>query len=1299
MSTVRIQNRRGLAADWASVNPILAGGEPGLETDTNKFKFGNGIDHWNDLPYANITPADFSVDLADFGVSSFNTRHGAVTLTDTDVNTALGYTAADAADVSGLSSQTATDITDAITTAETYTDNTVQYATNHLTESQITSALGYDPADVVNLNNLTSDTSTNISIALSSAKGYTDAIVGSLTTADIPEGINQYFTNQRAKDAISSVTDTGLSYNNSTNKLSNAGVISLNVDSTQLKSNSSRGNIDLSLSDNVSIVNNLSVAGDVTISGNLNIDGVTTTVNSQTLSVVDNLIYLNEPTDATVTAATHNGGTVDYTLDDIGHIAVGQTVVITGAVPAAYNIAASDNVTVQSIDNKKITVNKTVSVAYTSGGTVEVYASLMPDLGLVAGYEDTDNVHKHTGIFRDASTGEWKFFNGYIPEPGVTIDTTDSSFTLADVVAHDISGHNVAASGKFYGDLVGNANSASNADHATSADKLQTPIYINGVMFDGSADINIHSPSAYGLTIGTGLTGRLYTGAADVTIAIDTDTVATLLDSQELYNKTLGNPILINPEFSTILNTGTLTLPTSTDTLVGRTTTDTLVNKTISGGNNTLSDIGNSSLTNSSISINGTSVSLGGSISNLATNSYADNAASSALSTAESYADTKKAEAISAAEGYTDTAISTEVTNRNSAISSAISTEVTNRNSAISSALTTAEGYTDTAKAAAISTSEGYTDSAISTEVTNRNSAILTAKSQAISTSEGYTDTAIATEVTNRNSAISTATANIVKTTDTGSVTSTMISDGTIVNGDISSTAAIAATKIAGTAVTQTDTGTVTSAMIANDTIVNADISSSAAIANSKLANSFVTVNGTSIALGASGTVTAAAETLTGSTLASNVTSSSLTTVGTLGSLAVTGDTSVGGTLTITGDVVVTGNATINGATETVNTSNLVVSDSIIYLADQNFNTDTLDIGFYGAYGTTGHTGDSHVHSGLVRNHVDGKWYLFSNGIEPNSSTVDLTSVTLNTLKLDHIEGNVTGNVTGSVSGNAGTVTNGVYTTDTGTVTNGMLAGSIGNSKLTNSSVTVGSTNISLGATATTLAGLTSVTSTGFTGALTGNADTATKLSTPRNINGVAFDGSAAITITAANPNALTIGTGLSGTSYTGSGGVTIAIDSTVATLTGTQTLTNKTLTSPSISNANLSGTSTYASGGLIQFSDGTQQSTAGVASLTTIATAVAANNTTYYPALDRDKMVPISGTYTLTIAPDGTNTAPVGTSVDFYQSAGTGAAFAAGSGVTILSTPGLKLRTTGSVATIMKTAANTWLLFGDLSA
>ena len=47
----------------------------------------------------------------------------------------------------------------------------------------------------------------------------------------------------------------------------------------------------------------------------------------------------------------------------------------------------------------------------------------------------------------------------------------------------------------------------------------------------------------------------------------------------------------------------------------------------------------------------------------------------------------------------------------------------------------------------------------------------------------------------------------------------------------------------------------------------------------------------------------------------------------------------------------------------------------------------------------------------------------------------------------------VTNTISGNINGNAGTVTNGVYTTDTGTVTNTMLSGSIANTKLTNSSI------------------------------------------------------------------------------------------------------------------------------------------------------------------------------------------------------------------------------------------------------
>lgn len=52
----RIQLRRGTAAEWAAANPVLAQGEPGVETDTGKQKFGNGVGTWTALPYASVGP-------------------------------------------------------------------------------------------------------------------------------------------------------------------------------------------------------------------------------------------------------------------------------------------------------------------------------------------------------------------------------------------------------------------------------------------------------------------------------------------------------------------------------------------------------------------------------------------------------------------------------------------------------------------------------------------------------------------------------------------------------------------------------------------------------------------------------------------------------------------------------------------------------------------------------------------------------------------------------------------------------------------------------------------------------------------------------------------------------------------------------------------------------------------------------------------------------------------------------------------------------------------------------------------
>lgn len=48
----RIQLRRDTAANWTSASPVLAQGEPATETDTGKWKVGDGSTAWTSLPYA-----------------------------------------------------------------------------------------------------------------------------------------------------------------------------------------------------------------------------------------------------------------------------------------------------------------------------------------------------------------------------------------------------------------------------------------------------------------------------------------------------------------------------------------------------------------------------------------------------------------------------------------------------------------------------------------------------------------------------------------------------------------------------------------------------------------------------------------------------------------------------------------------------------------------------------------------------------------------------------------------------------------------------------------------------------------------------------------------------------------------------------------------------------------------------------------------------------------------------------------------------------------------------------------------
>jgi hypothetical protein len=117
----------------------------------------------------------------------------------------------------------------------------------------------------------------------------------------------------------------------------------------------------------------------------------------------------------------------------------------------------------------------------------------------------------------------------------------------------------------------------------------------------------------------------------------------------------------------------------------------------------------------------------------------------------------------------------------------------------------------------------------------------------------------------------------LVGSNDTGTVTSTMILDGTIVNDDISASAAVAYSKLA-----------------LSNSIVNADIATSAAIANSKLANSAVTIGSTSVSLGSAVTTFAGLTSVTSTAFVGTLSTASqpnITSLGTLTALTVSGNT------------------------------------------------------------------------------------------------------------------------------------------------------------------------------------------------------------------------------------------------------------------------------------------------------------------------------------------------------------------------------------------------------------------------
>ena len=410
------------------------------------------------------------------------------------------------------------------------------------------------------------------------------------------------------------------------------------------------------------------------------------------------------------------------------------------------------------------------------------------------------------------------------------------------------------------------------------------------------------------------------------------------------------------------------------------------------------------------------------------------------------------------------------------------------------------------------------------------------------------------------------------------------------------------------------------------------------AIPNSQLANDDITIGSTSVALGATQGTFTGLTSLASTTLISGVADAANAITIASGQIVFEGATANdfettlvvtdptadrtitfpdnGGTVALTSDIVypVTLNNSVTLTNKTLALGNNTISGTLA-----QFNTAVTDATLVSTTGSETLTNKS---VNLANNTLTGTFAQFNTAVS-NATLVSTTgtetltnkSLTAPTLtgssasagsiifKEDTDNGTNSATLVGPAATADVTIT---LPAETGTVLT--TASSIANSNLANSSLTIGSTGIALGGSATTFTGLASITSTavvtndsGFR--IRNNSDN-TKIGAfssasitggqTRTLTFPDADGTIAtqayvnsqitaedLDITTDDGNSIAIdldsetltlagGTGIASTS-TGNT-ATFAIDSTVATLTGSQTLSNKTLTSP-VLNTGLSGT------------------------------------------------------------------------------------------------------------------------------
>ena len=122
---IQIQLRRGTASEWTSANPILAQGEFGYESDTSKFKVGDGTASWTALDYAVgdiLDPATASATY--LTISAAESNYSPLNITEVEKTTDFSLTLTDANKLLRINSASAVAVTVPVNASAAFTTGT-----------------------------------------------------------------------------------------------------------------------------------------------------------------------------------------------------------------------------------------------------------------------------------------------------------------------------------------------------------------------------------------------------------------------------------------------------------------------------------------------------------------------------------------------------------------------------------------------------------------------------------------------------------------------------------------------------------------------------------------------------------------------------------------------------------------------------------------------------------------------------------------------------------------------------------------------------------------------------------------------------------------------------------------------------------------------------------------------------------------------------------------------------------------------------------------------------------------------